>query len=297
MANSNPPNWQQKLKDVQTESSIAPGDSGYAEANAEMAGRTIRGFGPDSSKQDPRAGAHVVFNIQAAHIPAFVKASRSRSKSAYLNTYDLSTRAGTAPSKRRTTVDEALPVMDEKKVYFGAVELNGSGIRYFGDYCLVLNNSVIDDRTVVLDRNSYELMRAPLNGNNLSSAQRKQKVQEWQGNWKDDMLAMGTIRVLEDFGRRARRVTTATVSDSILHDEDYMEVLRERSFDAQDVAEVRTLASEAARESLVAQRMISGPPLRVESLIWRNRRRLAETALAQMNIPVRVVTSAGRGRS
>ncbi len=82
MANGQTTDWTQKLNDAQTRASIAPGDAGYAEANAEMVGRTLRGFGPDSAQQDPRAGSHVVFNMQAAPYKALLPKSEGEDTSA-----------------------------------------------------------------------------------------------------------------------------------------------------------------------------------------------------------------------
>jgi hypothetical protein len=42
-----------------------------------------------------------------------------------------------------------------------AAELNGAGIRFYGDVCLVLKPAAIAPDTKVLDRNSYDVLREP----------------------------------------------------------------------------------------------------------------------------------------
>ena len=62
----------------------------------------------------------------------------------YKNGYDLGQyRIGEPPPgkslKSREIVDRALPLQNGQKpndVYFGAIELNGAGIRFYGDVCL-----------------------------------------------------------------------------------------------------------------------------------------------------------------
>src|SRR5205807_859571 len=100
----------------------------------------------------------------SAHVPAFCEASRKGEKKPYKNGYDLGKfRLGSPPPssepKLRETVDAALPLngVHPEDVYFGAVELFGSGIRFYGDVCLVIARDAIAAGTLVLDRNSFDL--------------------------------------------------------------------------------------------------------------------------------------------
>src|ERR1700688_4208651 len=115
-------------------------------ANVEATRDTVAGRGPDEAKIDPEAGARMVVNLSSEHVPAFCEASRKREKKPFKNGYDLHKyHIGGPPSgeklKNREIVDRALPFNDNdsaEDVYFGAVELNGAGIRFYGDACPVL---------------------------------------------------------------------------------------------------------------------------------------------------------------
>jgi len=148
----------------------------YRNADAEMIRRTTRGQGPDSDSAKPEAGVRVVYNIPAVHVPALVAAGAlSKKNRPFKNRYDLGkgggqiVRLGEAPPKDidvRGWVDAAVGALagkrDGSNLYYGAAELNGAGMRYYGDICLVLKPAVIDSDTLVLYRNSFDLARAPI---------------------------------------------------------------------------------------------------------------------------------------
>jgi hypothetical protein len=164
------PDWIAKLQDaVLKESRNGTEEGQFAQANADSVVDTIKGCGPDSSTIDPDFGARMVCNISSVHIPAFVTASLAGEK-AYKNGYDLAKyRIGGSASdgslKTRDIVDQALTHLvgvSGDKIYFGAVELNGAGVRFYGDICLVLKRDAVLSTTTILDRNSYDLVRSPL---------------------------------------------------------------------------------------------------------------------------------------
>ncbi len=277
------PDWIAKLQDaVLKESRNGTEEGQFAQANADSVVDTIKGCGPDSSTIDPDFGARMVCNISSVHIPAFVTASLAGEK-AYKNGYDLAKyRIGGSASdgslKTRDIVDQALTHLvgvSGDKIYFGAVELNGAGVRFYGDICLVLKRDAVLSTTTILDRNSYDLVRSPLrqrieSGNPaMWDKNREAEASSISGNWADDL-------------------------QGLLKDEDYIEVLRVGSFSARDLQEARISASDAPYESLVAQRRATGPRPRLEALIWRMRRRRADAALRRAKVDVRVVTTTGR---
>jgi hypothetical protein len=142
----------------------------FADANSKAIQGTIDGYGPDDPSPDPNAGARAVFNIPSLHVPPFIKASLKGEKKPYKNGYDLGKyQIGEHPAgttlKLRELVDGALPLpqgKEPKDTYFAAGELNGTGIRFYGDICLVLKRDKLPPKTVILDRNSYDLIRSPL---------------------------------------------------------------------------------------------------------------------------------------
>ena len=113
-------------------------------------------------------------------------------------------------------------------------------------------------------------------------------------NWADDLQSIAALKVLKESNIGSRRITTGLISNGLLKDEDYIEVLRVGSFSARDLQEARISASDAPYESLVAQRRATGPRPRLEALIWRMRRRRADAALRRAKVDVRVVTTTGR---
>lgn len=276
----------------------------YAVANADMIQRAVRGIGPDATKPTSEAGARMVANMSAAHIPAFCA-------SGYKNAYDLGKlRLGANPRTypRRALVDSCLPIDDPPvsghftQIYFGAVELNGAGIRFYGDICLVLKSDHVPAKTVVLDRNSYDLIRVPLAnstcpGGTPDSVALQDAAKDHAGTWSADLERIATIKVLEGRTEAERRLTTAAVSTGILEDEDYIEVLRIGSFQAQGLEEARVFASDAATEAQIADRLRVGSAPALAELQWRHRRRVAERELSKAGVRQRVITTLGRARS
>ncbi len=302
------PDWIAKLQDaVLKESRNGTEEGQFAQANADSVVDTIKGCGPDSSTIDPDFGARMVCNISSVHIPAFVTASLAGEK-AYKNGYDLAKyRIGGSASdgslKTRDIVDQALTHLvgvSGDKIYFGAVELNGAGVRFYGDICLVLKRDAVLSTTTILDRNSYDLVRSPLrqrieSGNPaMWDKNREAEASSISGNWADDLQSIAALKVLKESNIGSRRITTGLISNGLLKDEDYIEVLRVGSFSARDLQEARISASDAPYESLVAQRRATGPRPRLEALIWRMRRRRADAALRRAKVDVRVVTTTGR---
>jgi hypothetical protein len=183
-----------------------------------------------------------------------------------------------------------------EKIYYAAAELNGSGVRFYGDICLVLDT--VDASTLVLDRNSYDLMRPPMSTqfDTNDGAALGAEVRKISGRWQQDLPAMAAVKVLATPRASGRRMTTGQISEGLLSDEDYVEVILTSSFEAGAVHEARLLASDVANEEHIARREMTGPPPTPTALQWQSRRRDAERALHSVNVPVRVVTETGRVR-
>jgi len=272
----------------------------YADANRDSVARAIEGRDPFSTTVSGSVGARMVVNISSAHVPGFCAASLGSAK-AYKNCYDLAPVKGWQVSKLRAAVDAALPVSDPKATYFAAAELNGCGIRFYGDMCFVLRPMSTAAKTKVLDRNSFEVLRDPVASQLRVRRAPIEKAREdellsWSGTWGADLGAIVGIRALNALSSCDRRWTIGQVSSSICEDEDYIEVLMPQSFSAKDLQEVRVPADEAAQDAWIGGRLGRGPTPNLESLIWRQRRRNAERALSAAGVPVRIVTTSGRTR-
>jgi hypothetical protein len=286
----------------------------FVRANVDSVKQLLRGAGPDDIVASDGAGACIVFNMSCKHVPALCQDSTGK-QDAYKNTYDLK-KAGS----RRQRVDEAVEAvchargvaLKKETIYFAAVETTGTGIRFFGDLCLVLRfrphwekpghvpAAGLEQQTLVLERNSYDLVRAPLVSQidtaPVPDEERERVAAEWAGSWSGQLTDMVALRVLQDLPKEQRRWTSGEISRVILDDEDYSEVLFPRSFDVTDLVEVRTTAAEAAAEGDIADRERTGEAPGLHELEWRQQRRDARKALAAARIPLRVVTSSGRVR-
>ncbi len=282
-------------------------EASYARANCESVRRTLQGLGPDSERVEGAAGARVVVNLSSAHVPAFCEASRRGAPRPYLNCYDLAAQGRATLSPKRVAVDRALPLDPAhgtpEKLTYAAVEIGGTGMRYFGDVCLVLAPRVAEERQPpVLDRNSYDVLREPVRSAlaGLSQArlhQRRRRVlREWSGTWSVDLGTIAAIKALQTLAHRNRRWTAAMIGEAVRHDEDYIEVLLPGSFGTADLQEARFAAAEAAVDALVSTRAGQLPGPDQAALLWQARRCDADAALRAAGVPTRVVTTAGRTR-
>ena len=288
----------------------------YRNADAEMIRRTTRGQGPDSDSAKPEAGVRVVYNIPAVHVPALVAAGAlSKKNRPFKNRYDLGkgggqiVRLGEAPPKDidvRGWVDAAVGALagkrDGSNLYYGAAELNGAGMRYYGDICLVLKPAVIDSDTLVLYRNSFDLARAPIADRIKSKPETSwakctiNEAREFEDRWEADLASMVACKALDGGRWGERRITTGAISDGLLNDEDYLEVVRTCSFGWQELEEARVAAADAGAEGRIADRLKQGPSPTQTELLWRHRRRYADQALKEKGVRTRIVVTAGRAR-
>jgi hypothetical protein len=274
-------------------------------ANLDMIRRVVRGQGPDEADSDPMLGARVAINIAAVHVPSFCNPPAGTK--AYKNTYDLEKTpligdlpAGTKPPAR-TVVDTVLSQITETPapdIYFGAVELNGTGIRFYGDVCMILNADAVGADPVVLSSNSYDLIRPPITppGQEAEVSTLLPQATKMAGRWQQDKQDMVALKTLDQRAGTDRRLTTGQISDAVLNDEDYLEVLKIDSFDSSHLQEVRLSAADVAAETQIGERLRLGqcPPL--TELQWRKHRRAALAALRKRGVSSRVVTTAGRVR-
>lgn len=288
--------WEKKIEELV--GSQAGGDveqEKFVRANADLVAKTLEGVSVYSGRRAAESGVHAVVNISAAHIPAVCKAAEQGDDKPYKNFYDLGRqRVGdSVGTSKREQVDRCLPLdpgADYRNIYFCAAELNGTGVRYYGDVCLVLRRTSLESDTIFLDRNSFEFFLPPLAGDAATT------MREHSGRWEPDLKLAATVKTLERVRASSRLLTSGQISESLLEDEDYIEVLREGSFGPSDVIESRTSAADASLESIIARRARSGPTPAPEELLWMQRRRDAAIALERSGCRLRIVTTPGRER-
>jgi hypothetical protein len=297
-------NWKDRLESRIKELAGGAGPaSDLAITNAEMVERALKGMGPDRDEALAGLGARLVMNMSAVNIPAFCDPPKG--EKAYKNAYDLEKypRLGLSGGKvqPRELVDSVLyNLMGIKPddIYFGAIELNGSGIRFYGDLCLVLRRDKVPEDTPVLFSNSYDLLRPPITpvGTKPAKGDLQKPASDMEGSWGESMPAMAALKTFAVRLVTSRRITTGQISEGVLEDEDYLEVLKKNSFSRLDLQEVRLSATEVAAEDHIAERQRLGPCPSLAELQWRKHRRSALNALDEAGIQTRVVTTLGRVR-
>lgn len=286
---------------------VDPVSRAFLDANVTSVAQVVRGLGPEDKDPKAGAGARVVFNMSCRHLPSFCADSAAGAARPYKNAYDLA-----RLSDDRLRVDRVIETatgIDCREVCFGAVETSGTGIRFYGDVCLVLKTPAASadgttdrDDVVVLDRNSYDLIRDPVRGwieaeiaaGRSFDDEAARHLQGWLGHWREDLEQVVAVKVLLTLPPASRRWTTGQIAGSVLDDEDYIEVLYPRSFGLGDVHEARLSAADAAAEADIADREAAGEAPAMHELEWRQQRREAKRALARAGVPVRIVTTPGR---
>lgn len=235
-------------------------------------------------------GLRMAVNIPAHALLLFLRDKR------YKNAYERSAEAGdpSSPSPTRQIVDDALfpAPLQPRDYYFGATVLGGTGVRYYGDYCIVMkeDSQTIPEDTQVLDRNSYDMVFAPLKDREpLPDIARRLR-----GQWAQDLLAMVKMKILPALGVAPRLATAGVASETLLHDESFVEVHKLWSFGPSDVHEIREAAADAAVEADIEGRRERGHPLSPEEIIWVQRRHEVDRELAAIGLRARIIVSAGR---
>jgi hypothetical protein len=235
-------------------------------------------------------GLRMAVNIPAHALLGFLREGRYRN--AYERTPDIG--YPTTPSPTRLEVDAALfpGPAGPPEHYFGAAVLGGTGVRYYGDYCVVLQEGqrIVPDDTQVLDRNSYDAKFAPL----VNRASVDDIVRRLRGLWGADLLAMAKLKILPELGSAPRLTTAGVASEMLLHDESFVEIHKRGTFGPEHVHEVRESAADAAVEADLIGRRDRGHALSPEESIWLTRRHAVDRVLAASGIRARIIVTTGR---
>ena len=167
--------------------------------------------------------------------------------------------------------------------------MGGVGIRYYGEYCVVLKSDLVDDQTQVFDRDSYDVLFPPLS--TLSNA----AIASLKGKWGADIESMIMLRVLPELNHQRHIVTSGTVIELALKDQEYIEVHLNSTFGPLDVDQVVESPETVAMEARILERQRSALPNAMHELEWVRRRSEVVQRLEQRGIRHRVVTQHGRG--
>lgn len=230
---------------------------------------------------DPKTAARVVINMRPDALTTFLNEGR------YRNIYQLPEIGGKGLDQDRLDADAKVGTGPAS--YFGAAAMGGVGIRYYGEYCIVLKADCVDGATPVFDRDSYDVLFAPLD--QLSNAH----IDCLKGRWDADISAMIMRRVLPELDHQRQIVSSGTVIDLALKDQEFIEVHLDQEIRPEDIDQVVESPETAAIEARILERQRSALPNRVHELEWVRRRTEVADSLAQHGIRQRVVTQTGRG--
>jgi hypothetical protein len=233
------------------------------------------------------SGLRVVINISAEALLSFL------ARRHYHNLYEEPVIGGKrrTPSQERLDVDRLLGFGNRARdFYFGAAALGGTGVRFYGEYCMTLKPSEIPDNTQIFDRDSYDLLLPPLSDAPDVSA----VAAQLRGSWQEriDMLVR---KLLPELRGSNQLITTGTVSEMILHDQEFVEVHKQGAIAPQSIEEVRQSPDEIAIEARIQARSNVGFAPNAVELRWLQQRRSVIEALQREGILCRVVTLHGRG--
>ena len=266
-------------------------DEEFADDNARVVRQVI---------SDPDSGLVVVVNIGTEALLKLLPDGR------YLNLYERPEVGGKRQqeSDERKRVDSAMGIHGPD-VYFAALALGGCGIRFYGEYCLVLKLDRIDANPQMFDRDSYDVLLPPF------TEQRKPEllIQRLIGQWQTDRYAMTLMKVLPELDHRRNVVTTGTVSELVLKDQEYIEIHLHPArinndenpegvkggFGRDDIAELRESPDEVAVATRLRERYDDGLLLTDVEYQWLLRRECVTRTVAAAKLPARVVTQHGRG--
>ena len=235
-------------------------------------------------------GLRMVVNISAFALLNFLQTGL------YKNLYEHPVIGGKrmGPTRERRRVDDLLDFgADAKDYYFGAVALGGTGVRFYGEYCMALKPTSVDAGTRIFDRDSYDMLVPPLS--DLDEQELRDLSHILRGEWGQDVVDMLVLKLLPELRSANRLLTTGVVSELVLHDQDFVEVHYNRKIETRSIEEIRQSPDEIALESRILSRRASGfPPTSVE-LLWLRRREEVARAMELRGIRYRIVTLHGKG--
>jgi hypothetical protein len=227
----------------------------------------------------------------------------------YLNLYERPEIGGRLqkPTETRERVDAAMDIRGPD-VYFAALALGGCGIRFYGEYCLVLALDEIDPDPQLFDRDSYDILLPPFTDPELADP--AVLVGILKGRWHADRYAMSLMKVLPELDHRRRLATTGTVSELLLKDQEYIEIhlhparatgdeqpeyAARGGFGRPEVDEVRESPDDVAAATRLRERSDDGLLMTEVEYEWLLRREAVTRVLTAAGLPARVVTQHGRG--
>jgi hypothetical protein len=277
-------NWLRRLDGIVASATSSEGRD-FATANANL----VR------QKLTLEKSLRVVFNLGGYALLSYLRSDD------YQNVYEEPVIFGVrrTPSQTRIDADSLVGLQPAKDYYFCALATGGTGIRFYGEYCVVICAQAAKDAVEkILDRNSWDLLVEPLKGYLATLKARPKSPDLIRGLMSkltdgsaQDML---TAKVLQHTPHQPRLLTAGAIANAILSDEDYCEAYYRGKIKLKVVEEVREHAADVSNESQIVRRLQGGESVRCEELVWATRRRMIRRHLASRGIPRSVPADSGR---
>jgi hypothetical protein len=278
--------WTRRIADIVAAPPASHGND-FVQANA----RLIRQY---AALQGADAKVHVVFNLGAIALLDFLQHGD------YKNVYERPVVNGRVriPSNTRIKVDQMLGLDPPEAFYFCALAAGGTGIRFYGEYCVVLKSPEDSEAVArVLDRNSYELIQAPLSQflTGLRATKRADLIRRLGAAFRHDECGeLLAVKVLQATNGRTRLLTAGTVGEAILDGEDYVEAYHRGKIEHGAVLEIRESPFDQQNEASISARFGAGDGVGAEEILWVARRQQVRNEIEKCGLERRVVADNGR---
>jgi hypothetical protein len=232
---------------------------------------------------DPDIGIRMVVNIGPDALLSFLRSG------SYRNIYERPAIGGEPrqPDPERITVDGLLGI-DAPNTYFGALALEGAGVRYYGAYCMVIDRNAVDGETRLFDRDSYDLLVPPLAGR--SPPRTRRIVESLKGRWATDAVDMLVMKMLPRLPASQHLITVGNVSRLVMNDQEFVEVHREAPIGIGQLEEIRHSSDDAAVEAWIRSRARQSQAPSLVEMLWVSSREAVSRELERVGVPERVVS-------
>lgn len=274
--------WQERLRGLLTRAPT-PEARDFASANADFV----------TWLTDLRQSLRAVFNLGGHALLAYLRTGD------YLNVYERPVVQGRAraPSAERLEADRLIDLDPPQDFYFCAMATDGVGMRAYGEYCAVIKpDDCLRHITRVADRDSYDLLVAPLRGYlvaRASGGRQHKLISRLMSRLHDGSCqTMLAVKVLQRSTGAPRRLTAGTVAEALLDDEDYCEAYHRGKIGLDSLQELRENPADMVFENDVTQRFRGGEAFAPAEMMWARRRQLIRAELQRCGL-ARVVADDG----
>jgi hypothetical protein len=272
--------WKDRLDDVRIHVQ-ASAETPFPRDNAQL----IQHLAMQAEK-----GARLVVNMGNGALLSLLDEGR------YLNAYQMIaaglSNGAVRISDTRRRIDAVLMdnglIEEPGTTWFAAVSLEGTGIRFYGEYAVALKPQKQEQVISYFDRNCYHIIDPPLRSWDTSQVCTMLKSN------REELKLVIAAKVLLRESVIERLLTAGQVADALLCDEDYVEAYVGEEIASEDIEEVRDSAANATLANEIRQRAYENRMPSLAEVNWLHRREVLLGVLERQTFPTRLVLSSGR---